>query len=50
MSAEVSRPRVLLAEGEDQARLALMRLLQEVDFTVLPVASAEEALGVLERC
>ena len=47
MSAEGSHPLVLLVEGEVQARLMLMGLLQEGGLTVLPVASAKEALEVL---
>ena len=42
-----SRPQVLLVEGKVQVRLRLAGLLQEANLTVLPVASAEEALEVL---
>jgi DNA-binding NarL/FixJ family response regulator len=47
MTSKPSHPRVLLVEGKVQVRLRLAGLLQEGGLTVLPVASAEEALEVL---
>ncbi|MDT8341721.1 MAG: response regulator, partial [Longimicrobiales bacterium] len=40
---------VLLAEDRDDVRQLMVRLLQRMDFTVLPARRGDEALALLER-